>query len=92
MREHAFFTSDLSVSEFNIVRMLVCKAGNHVTYRAIYDCIHYAGFVAGSGEHGYRRNVRSNIKRIRIKFHACDPDFDEIANYVAVGYRWKKPA
>jgi hypothetical protein len=25
------------------------------TYRAIYDCLHYEGFIAGDGQHGYRR-------------------------------------
>ena len=82
----------LTVGEYKTVELLASHADRYATYRAIYDCIHYAGFIAGSGEHGYRSNVRSNIKRIRIKFHACDPDFDEIQNYVAVGYRWKKPA
>jgi two-component system, OmpR family, response regulator ChvI len=54
--------------------------------------MHYAGFVAGSGDHGYRSNVRSCIKRIRAKFHACDPDFDEIQNHMGFGYCWKTPA
>jgi two-component system, OmpR family, response regulator ChvI len=82
---------DLSVSEFNTVRMLVCKAGNHVTYRAIYDCMHHVGFIAGSGEHGYRVNVRSSIKRIRNKFRLIDPEFAEIETYALFGYRWRRP-
>jgi two-component system response regulator ChvI len=82
----------LTVGEYKIVDLLASHAGRYVTYRSIYDCIHYAGFVAGSGDHGYRGNVRSNIKRIRIKFHACDPDFDEIQNYMGFGYCWKTPA
>jgi two-component system response regulator ChvI len=82
----------LTVGEYKIVELLASNAGRYVTYRAIYDRMHYAGFVAGSGDHGYRSNVRSGIKRIRIKFHQCDSDFDEIQNYTGVGYRWKTPA
>jgi len=81
----------LTVGEYKIVELLASNAGRYVTYRAIYDRMHYAGFVAGSGDHGYRSNVRSCIKRIRIKFRQCDPDFDEIENYMAFGYCWKKP-
>jgi two-component system response regulator ChvI len=81
---------DLTVSEFKIVHLLASNAGNHVTYRAVYDCMHYAGFIGGSGENGYRTNVRSCIKRIRNKFHAVDPDFAEIENFQSFGYRWRK--
>ena len=62
-----------------------------VTSRAVYDCLHYKGFIAGTGEDGYRANVRSAIKRIRNKFRACDPAFDEIENYNGFGYCWRKP-
>ena len=80
---------NLTVSEFNIVRMLVSKAGNHATYRAIYDCMRDVGFIAGSGEHGYQVNVRSSIKRIRNKFRLIDPEFAEIEGYASFGYRWR---
>ena len=63
--------------------------GRYVTYRAIYDGLHYEGFIAGSGADGYRGNVRSAIKRIRNKFRSFDPTFDEIENYTGFGYRWK---
>jgi len=82
---------ELTVTEFNIVRRLVENTGDHVTYRAIYDCVHHCGFIAGSGEDGYRTNVRSSVKRIRNKFRAIDPDFLEIENFTAFGYRWKNP-
>ena len=39
----------------------------------------------------YRSNVRSAIKRIRNKFCACAPAFDEIENYSGFGYGWRKP-
>ena len=81
---------NLTLTEFNIVRLLAFNVGNHVTYRAVYDCMHYVGFIAGSGENGYRTNVRSCIKRIRNKFRAIDPTFAEIDNYQSFGYRWGK--
>jgi len=82
---------NLTLTEFNIVRLLASNVGNHVTYRAVYDCMHHVGFIAGSGEHGYRTNVRSSIKRIRNKFRLIDGDFAEIENYPSFGYRWGKP-
>jgi two-component system response regulator ChvI len=82
----------LTLGEYNIVHLLASNAGRYVTYRAIYDRLHYEGFIAGSGEYGYRANVRSAIKRIRNKFRECDPTFVEITNYTAFGYCWGKPA
>jgi two-component system response regulator ChvI len=82
---------NLTLTEFNIVRLLASNVGNHVTYRAVYDCMHHVGFIAGSGENGYRTNVRSSIKRIRNKFRLVDPEFAEIENYPSFGYRWGKP-
>jgi two-component system response regulator ChvI len=82
---------DLSLGEYNIVYLLASNVGRYVTYRAIYDRLHYEGFIAGDGADGYRANVRSAIKRIRNKFRSCDPAFDEIENYSGFGYCWKKP-
>jgi two-component system response regulator ChvI len=82
----------LTVGEYNIVHLLASNVGRYVTYRAIYDRLHYEGFIAGSGADGYRANVRSAIKRIRYKISAFDPTFDRIENYTALGYCWKKPA
>ena len=81
---------DLTLTEFNIVYLLASRSGEYVTYRAVYDCVHGVGFVAGSGEDGFRANVRSSIKRIRIKFRTVDYRFREIENFAAVGYRWRK--
>jgi two-component system response regulator ChvI len=80
---------NLTVTEYNIVRMLAANAGQHSTYRALYDCVHSEGFIAGAGENGYRTNVRSAMRRIRDKFRAIDPTFEEIENYPSFGYRWK---
>jgi two-component system response regulator ChvI len=81
----------LTLGEYNIVCLLASNAGRHVTYRAIYDRLHYEGFIAGAGADGYRANVRSAIKRIRSKFRSLDPTFDEIENHNSFGYCWKKP-
>jgi two-component system response regulator ChvI len=80
-----------TLGEYNIVHLLASNVGRYVTYRAVYDRLHYEGFIAGNGADGYRANVRSAIKRIRNKFRACDPVFDEIENYTGFGYCWKKP-
>jgi two-component system, OmpR family, response regulator ChvI len=81
----------LTLGEYNIVHLLVSNVGRYVTYRAIYDRLHYEGFIAGSGADGYRGNVRTAIKRIRNKFRSFDPTFDDIENYSGFGYCWKKP-
>jgi len=81
---------DLTLGEYNIVHLLASNVGRYVTYRAIYDRLHYEGFVAGSGADGYRTNVRSAIKRIRNKFRNFDPTFDKIENYTSFGYCWGK--
>lgn len=81
----------LTLSEFNVVLLLASDPQTFHSYRRIYDCVHYEGFIAGCGEEGFRINVRSCIKRIRNKFRACDPSFAGIENYTSVGYRWRTP-
>ena len=80
----------LTLGEYNIVHFLASNAGRWVTYRTVYDCVHYEGFIGGSGEDGYRINVRGIIRRIRKKFLQCDETFAEIDNFVGLGYRWAK--
>jgi two-component system response regulator ChvI len=82
----------LTLGEYNIVHLLASNSGLYMTYRAIYDRLHYEGFIAGSGADGYRTNVRSALKRIRNRFRALDPTFDHIENYAGFGYCWKKLA
>jgi two-component system response regulator ChvI len=81
----------LTVAEFKIVHLLASNVGSFITYRQIYDCMHHVGFLAGSGENGYRTNVRSAIRRIREKFKAQCPTFNEIQTYTSFGYCWGKP-
>jgi two-component system response regulator ChvI len=83
--------ANLTLGEYKLVHLLVSKAGSFVTYRALYDRLRLEGFIAGSGDDGFRANVRSAIKRIRNKLRACDPTFDEIENYSGFGYGWRKP-
>nr|WP_218119076.1 response regulator transcription factor [Limimonas halophila] len=79
----------LTLNEVRIVDILAGRAGKDVRYRELYDQVHGAGFVAGSGEEGHRGNVRTLIKRIRTKFRNVDPAFDAIENYPGFGYRWR---
>ena len=79
---------ELTVTEFRMVSRLALKAGEDISYRELYDLVHGKDFVAGCGEHGYRVNVRTFIKRIRKKFSAIDPSFACIENYGGFGYRW----
>ncbi len=79
---------DLTVTEFKIVSLLARRADTDLSYREIYDLVRGAGFIAGYGDVGYRSNVRAFIKRIRQKFRAIDPTFDQIRNYAGFGYHW----
>lgn len=79
----------LTLTEFNIVALLIDRDSADVSYREIYDMVHGKGFYAGSGPEGYRANVRTFIKRIRMKFKEVDGDFNHIENYPGFGYRWR---
>ncbi len=81
---------ELTLTEFEIVRFLVSRAGQDIRYREIYDLVHGKGFVAGEGPEGYRANVRTFIKRIRQKFRNIDSNFEQIENYPGFGYRWRE--
>ncbi|ARJ65152.1 response regulator [Magnetospirillum sp. ME-1] len=80
---------DLTVTEFAMVQALAAKAGRDISYRELYDAGRGKGFHGGAGEDGYRTNVRAAIKRIREKFKAVDPDFEQIGNYPGFGYVWQ---
>ncbi|MBP2231086.1 two-component system response regulator ChvI [Azospirillum agricola] len=81
---------DLTLTEFNIVKLMSTRPEEDVSYREIYDLVHGKGFMAGYGPSGYRANVRAFIKRIRQKFRAVDAGFACIENYPGFGYRWGK--
>ena len=91
----AFYNSqrvDLTLTEFQIVRLLASAGDTDVSYRQIYDLVRGKDFIAGYGEEGYRVNVRSFIKRIRQKFRDVDDSFACIENYPGFGYRWSDAA
>ncbi len=79
----------LTASEYGVVELLVSNVGRYKTCREIYDHQYFEGFIAGSGEQGYRTNVRSTIKRVRRKFCQIDPTFTEIETSYRLGYRWR---
>jgi two-component system response regulator ChvI len=79
---------DLTLTEYKILVLLAANPGRLASYREIYDCMHYTGFLAGGGEDGFRTNVRSALKRIRNKFRAYEAHFAEIENHPGLGYRW----
>ena len=79
---------ELTLTEFRMISRLALKPGEDISYRELYDLVHGANFRAGSGPEGFRTNVRTFIKRIRRKFRALDPEFDQIQNYAGFGYRW----
>ncbi len=82
---------DLTLTEFQIVRLLASSEETDVSYRQIYDLVRGKDFIAGYGEDGFRVNVRSFIKRIRQKFRDVDESFSCIENYPGFGYRWVDP-
>ena len=79
---------ELTVGEFAMVHALAAKAGRDLSYRELYDAGRGKGFHAGSGDDGYRTNVRAAVKRIREKFKAIDAGFEQIGNYPGFGYLW----
>ena len=79
----------LSRTEFDVLMLLAGQHGGPVGYRAIYDVMKGAGFVAGPGEEGYRATVRAAIKRIRRKFEAIDTRFAALGNHPGHGYVWQ---
>ncbi len=82
----------LTKGEFDILHSLAMKPGKNVPYRDIYDTFRSPGFQAGDGEDGYRANVRTLIKRIRLAFCKVDEAFEEIKTHNGVGYRWGEQA
>jgi two-component system response regulator ChvI len=78
----------LTVTEYKIVARLLAENGEPVTFRAIYDEMHYQGFQAGTGARGYEVNVRGMMKKIRRKFAAVDEGFNRIQSVMNIGYLW----
>jgi two-component system, OmpR family, response regulator ChvI len=83
---------DLTAGEYRVIELLASRPGQYFPHRAICGRLrNHEGFISGTGPNSYWGNVRSAIKRIRNKFRAFDPTFQEIETYTAFGYRWRKP-
>ena len=80
----------LTLTEFDIVKLMASRAGTDVHFKDIHHLVHGEGFAVGYGPEGYRGNVRTFIKRIRKKFRDIDEKFDAIENYPGFGYRWRQ--
>lgn len=82
----------LTAAEANALLLLARNMGEAMTYRKLYDAIKgRPNLIAGDGATGFHSNVRTCIKRIRVKFREIDPTCDPhalIATYSCVGYYW----
>ena len=75
---------ELTVTEFLLVKALAVRPGHVKSRDMLMD--------AAYGEHIYvdDRTIDSHIKRIRKKFKAVDPEFNQIETLYGVGYRYKE--
>ena len=74
---------NLTVTEFLIVKSLAFRPGHVKSRDQLMD--------AAYGEHIYvdDRTIDSHIKRLRKKFRAVVPDFDQIETLYGIGYRYR---
>ena len=74
---------DLTVTEFLLVKVLAQRPGHVKNRDQLMD--------AAYGERIYvdDRTIDSHIKRVRKKFRAVDPEFNQIETLYGVGYRYK---
>lgn len=78
----------LTLGEYRVVELLARRSPAPATYREIHEQIRQQGGAVAT-EDECRLNSRATIRRIRVKFAACDPAFGQIENYQAMGYVWK---
>jgi len=71
---------DLTVTEFWIIHSLIRHPGYVRTRPQLMDD---ANVVVDD------QTITSHVKRIRRKFQAIDPDFDQLETVYGAGYRWK---
>jgi two-component system response regulator ChvI len=74
---------NLTVTEFLIVKSLAFRPGHVKSRDQLMD--------AAYGEHIYvdDRTIDSHIKRLRKKFRAVGPEFDQIETLYGIGYRYR---
>jgi len=75
----------LTVTEFLILKSL-CSRPGHVRNR---DQLMDAAY--GNSVYVDDRTIDSHIKRLRKKFKALDPNFEQIETLYGVGYRYREP-
>lgn len=75
---------DLTVTEFLLVKALAQRVGHVKSRDQLMD--------AAYGESVYvdDRTIDSHVKRLRKKFRAIDPTFEQIETLYGVGYRYKE--
>lgn len=79
----------LTLSEYRVVELLASRSPGHAAYHEIHDRIRSSSLArTHTTAMEQRRNVRSAIRRIRLKFRSCDPTFSQICNFEALGYVW----
>ena len=71
---------DLTVTEFWIIHSLIRHPGHVRTRPQLMDD---ANVLVDD------QTITSHVKRIRRKFLAADPDFDQLDTVYGAGYRWK---
>lgn len=73
---------ELTLTEFRILEALARRPGHVATYEQLME----------SAKQGVvtRNTVNTHILHLRKKFRALDPDFDQIGNEYALGYRWRE--
>ena len=83
---------DATVVEMNLLEAILAHYGLAVPYEQLLE-IKYGGYreAIGNPANPYARtaDLATSIKRLKQKFEAIDPGFDEIENYKGFGYRWK---
>jgi two-component system response regulator ChvI len=77
----------LTLGEYRVVELLARRSPEFVGYREIHEQIRHQATTATEDE--WRLNARAAVRRIRVKFAACDPAFRQIENHKSLGYVWK---
>jgi two-component system, OmpR family, response regulator ChvI len=80
----------LTLSEFQMVRLMAEHAGDHIPYQQLYKVVLAKHTSSSDEKTDLEANVRTFIKRIRRGFVEIDAGFDRIENYAKFGYRWRR--
>lgn len=78
-------TINLTVTEFMLIEALAARPGQVLSRDQLIDSAYGANIYVDD------RTIDAHIRRVRKKFKAADPEFDEIETLYGVGYRFKDP-